>query len=275
MQKQIASHESCAPTRSKKRAGGAEPETCFSQKSLTKIAKKYNQFNPHDKIPLSKSKSKLWHSIRERIPECDTEKCWIKTPEWLSHGDKKDLMLDFKPPIPKGKNDWLATEDIDEVIDRYEDIFPHFRFLGTFPIDFQDVIPEAIRDLERLKRDSKVKQIGVVLNLDTHDQPGSHWVGVIIDRQKKTFEYFDSFADETPDEVYEFYSKHFPSYDLLENDITHQRENNECGNYSINFLVQRMSGRSFDDVTKDVIRDQEMNKKRPEFFDPRDPYDNS
>lgn len=272
---QIASHESCAP-RSKRTGGSSsKPETCFSHSSLKKIAKKYNKYNPRDKIPLSKSKSRLWHSIRERIPECDTEKCWVRAPNWLSHSDKSDLIMDFKPPIPKGKNDWLATEDIDQVMDRYEEIFPHFRFLGTFPIDFQDVIPEAIRDLKRLKRDSAVKQIGVVLNLDKHDQPGSHWVAVLIDRKKRTLEYFDSFADETPEEVYEFHQNHFPSYTLLENTIMHQRENNECGNYSINFLVQRMSGRSFDDVTQDVIRDPEMNEKRKEFFDPRDPYDNS
>jgi len=86
----IASQESCAPKTVTKRSGGAGPQTCFSLKSLQKIAKKYNQFNPQDKIPLSKSKTKLWHSIRERIPECDREKCWIRAPKWLTNYDKTD-----------------------------------------------------------------------------------------------------------------------------------------------------------------------------------------
>lgn len=267
----LSSPESCSP----RRDSSNKHETCFSYQSLKTIAKKFNQFNPDNRIPISSKKCDLWKEIQKRIPNCDSEKCWVTRNQTLTGGEKKKLLLDFKPPIPEGKHAWLNSDDIDRVMDRYEQVFPDFRYLGTFPIDFRHVMPEAVVDVKDFLRQRSVKHIGMVLNLDRHDQPGSHWVAVFIDKPRKTFEYFDSFADPTPTEVKAFRREFFSDYKFKENSVAHQRQNSECGNYSIHFLVQRMSGKSFKQVTETVIRDTEMNAKRLEFFDPNDSYDNS
>ena len=39
---------------------------------------------------------------------------------------------------------------------------------------------------------SKIFQIGIVFNLDKHDQEGSHWVSMFIDLKRDGIYYFDS-----------------------------------------------------------------------------------
>ena len=39
----------------------------------------------------------------------------------------------------------------------------------------------------------EANKIGVIFNLDKHDQSGSHWVAMFIDLENKFFFYFDSF----------------------------------------------------------------------------------
>lgn len=276
-----SSEESCSPSRRPpRRSGGSrsDVQTCFSYQSLAHIARRYNEANPSDKIPISRNRADLWNAIKEKTPQCSNERCWT-TASWLRSEDKSALVKEFKPPLPQGKNVWLNTDDINHVMDRYERIFPTFRFLGTFPIDIRSIDRGFREDLKRWLRSSKVKSIGLVLNLDEHDEPGSHWVSVYVDKTKRTVEYFDSFADETPDEVIDFYDdvKRYSSskkrWKLLENTNTHQLQNSECGVYSIHFIVKRLSGSSFSKVVNDIIRDDKMNQNRRVFFDPNHTYD--
>lgn len=53
------------------------------------------------------------------------------------------------------------------------------------------------------------------------------------------------------------------------NTIQHQKKDTECGVYAINFIVERLNGKSFEDIVNNVISDEEMNSKRKEFFRPR------
>ena len=46
----------------------------------------------------------------------------------------------------------------------------------------------------------------------------------------------------------------------------HQLQNNECGVYAINYIVERLKGNTFEDVVSNVIRDNEMNKRRDLYF---------
>jgi hypothetical protein len=216
----------------------------------------------------------LWKEIRQRVPECANESdvCWTRV-SWLGNKDKKEIIEDFKPPIPKGKNEWLTTEDIDRVLLQYQRVFPNFVFIGTFPIDFETIFKDDMKYLKKVisAPTSKTRYIGIVLNLDSHDEPGSHWVAIVIDKHDRSFEYFDSFGDPAPDEVKELFQTccgESKGYKMKVNTVQHQRQNNECGNYSINFIVQRISGRTFEQITRNVVRDAEMNKRRSIFFDP-------
>jgi hypothetical protein len=240
---------------------------------LAKIARRYNEANPSTKIPISRSRDELWYALKSRIPECSDERCWLGA-KWLPFGDLRDVEEDFKPPIPYGKHVWLDTADINTVLYQYEKVFPKFRYLGAQPIDFASVMPDIIANLKRyLRSPKKVETIGLVLNLDRHDEPGSHWTAVFIDARHPSsvsFEYFDSLGERAPDEVRDLVDDLLKrvKYQYHENKIEHQLKNAECGNYAINFIVQRLAGASFNRVTQNIIRDKEMNKKRAEFFDP-------
>jgi hypothetical protein len=51
------------------------------------------------------------------------------------------------------------------------------------------------------------------------------------------------------------------------NKVQHQRGNNACGVYSINFLVRMARGDDFDKLCQKVISDEKMNKCRLVYFD--------
>lgn len=227
---------------------------------------------------MHRSRDELWHAIRERMPECNNERCWIRS-RHLKAKDREDLLEDFKPPIPQGKYDWLNTKDIDHVMNGYERVFPNFKYLGTHPIDFQSVEKKTFAPLNvsGLRRAGK-RYAGMVLNLDSSDEPGSHWVAVFLDLEGRVFEFFDSYGEPAPQEVKDFYEdlnhRSRNGWRYRENKTEHQRKNSECGVYSIHFLVRRLSGESFKRATEDVIRDAEMNRHRAHYFDPHSPYNN-
>lgn len=62
-------------------------------------------------------------------------------------------------------------------------------FLGTFPID-------------RLPTPKQFPSC-FILNHDKMNQPGTHWVAVIITREN-TVEYYDSLANKPPNELYQW-----------------------------------------------------------------------
>ena len=55
--------------------------------------------------------------------------------------------------------------------------------LGLSNIDFDDFVTEG-----------KTK-LGLVINLDTHDKSGSHWVALYIDLKQNQIYYFDSIGN--------------------------------------------------------------------------------
>ena len=50
------------------------------------------------------------------------------------------------------------------------------------------------------------------------------------------------------------------------NNVRHQYRNSECGVYCINFIVEMLKGRKFEDYVNDVIKDLKMNEKREFYF---------
>jgi hypothetical protein len=62
-------------------------------------------------------------------------------------------------------------------------------FKGVYAIDEVDKIPVS-------------DKMGFILNLDTSDKSGSHWVGVYIDaNDDKSVEYYDSFGKDPPERL--------------------------------------------------------------------------
>ena len=151
----------CAPNVVHPKSSQTQGETCFSHTSLKKIAKAFNKAHSNDPnfkpIKLYNSKDKLWKEIESKMHSQETcvkegEWCWVEQPFAKQIKDPVIHKYTFKPPIPIGKYDWLSTRDIDNVLFQYEKVFPEFKFLGTWPIDFQSLKPRHFDlDLEKLK----------------------------------------------------------------------------------------------------------------------------
>lgn len=207
------------------------------------------------------------------------------------------------PDGPKKKYEWLSTTHINDKLLQYHKVDKQFLFLGAVPLDF-DLLPVlGIRDINFVDLHNKKNKnkIGVVFNLDKHDMHGSHWVAVYADLVKGKINYFDSNGSVPPKEIKKFINKltkasyniifgeklsindvlkayknkeslpkkvkeNLDKMDFRFNTIRHQFKNSECGVYCLHFIIESLKGRTFDDITNNIIDDDDMNKNREKYF---------
>jgi Ulp1 family protease len=88
-----------------------------------------------------------------------------------------------------------------------------------------------------------------------------------------TIEYFDSVGDEPLDEymnlikiLKEKLSNINISVMVKINKIQHQFKGTECGVYSLNFIIGRLKGLSFEELSKNVLSDDVLVCRRDCFF---------
>lgn len=268
--------EQCAPSTNKRALAGS----CFSDNVLYKLKNAYNTSRVK-KIEENNPK-KIWHALKTELQECDSESCWVKT---LNVADSEIKNYTFAPKKPsswkKNKNTWLTNYDILKVMTQYEHAFPHFKFLGPSPIDF-DAMEETEcvwKDLcdFNLKRylNQGKKYLGIVFNLDTHDKAGSHWVAAFIDVPKQTFYYFDSTGEPTPKEVVRLVERVKQQFKeggvamkFQENRVEHQQGNTECGMYVLYFIAYMIVYNDFSKFSKDrkTVTDKRVESLRNVMF---------
>ena len=257
--------------------------TCFSHSSLKNIAKALN--NKYEKKNYNlNDKQILWKQIKDNLyNKCgENETCWIEQSPIKNLNDEQIDEYTFKPLIPKKKYEWLKTSDINNVMTQYQKLINNFLFLGTVPIDFDDIFSEFKKFNVKMLMGNNIKKIGVVFNLDPHYKSGSHWVA-LFSEFPYTVEYFDSYGDSNdnngypPNEVEIFMDRIAKQFTKIggeknENNIKlynktrHQYANSECGVYCLNFLIERLKGRTFENITNSVVKDEEMNQNRKIFF---------
>jgi len=286
------SKKDCAPGKK------FEQGSCFTKESLKKIAEEYKKkYNKNINIP--DDKEQIVQLLDKEIKQCSNQACWLRQSfiEEIKNDEIKKYSL--KPSGPSKKYAWLSTTNINEVIDQYQNVHKDFHFLGAVPYDFDDLPILGIRNLNFRDLEEKGKhKIGVVFNLDTHDQNGSHWVALYADLKKNQIYFFDSFANPPGKRIKKFISriakyiykrdfgkklklkkilKHlkknnkyqsasFNNMDLQYNQIQHQFGNSECGVYSINFILRLVKGETFQNITQNITKDEEMNKNRKVYF---------
>ena len=137
---------------------------------------------------------------------------------------------------------------------------------------------------------------GLGLNLDTHRQPGSHWVCVFVDCRTLPYQiiYYDSAGRIPPKRVRRYMHRLIhdlapiandelnamktanknvpdnlpnPPIKILYNNIIHQQENNECGMYVISVLERLSKDRiPFDVLRFERRRDISLNELRFDKF---------
>ena len=203
--------------------------------------------------------------------------------EWLSTTDINDVVSQYQAKY----KDFLFLGAVPAD-------FEELPVLGINNLNFNE-----------LEKEGKTK-IGMVINLDEHDKGGSHWVGLFADLKKGGVYYFDSFAKKPSKRTRKFINKivkhiykskykndikindvisklknkskesfenttdktlnNLNKLDIRYNTKQHQFNNSECGVYSINFVVRLVGGESFEEITNNIKKDDEMNKCRQEYF---------
>lgn len=285
----------------------AKDNTCFSKEALLRIAHAWNTEHPDNPISGLKRKSKhsIWKDIDGKMKGIckgsGNEWCWAGKLDQVQHDNKVQSHLRPKMPTQwyKKPNTWLSNWDIQKVMRQYEDAKARFRykFLGVLPIDFQatsefgvcvsDEMCRLADDIPKLLK-KKIQYIGMITNLDKHDEPGSHWTSLFmcIDHTKPCFGayYYDSVSRYPPKEISEFvrgFKERIHQYLLSTgevktgepftfrtsyNTIRHQYGNSECGVFSMVYqirwleLLEKNPRTKFEDVIKDKLTDEEMNK---------------
>jgi hypothetical protein len=180
----------------------------------------------------------------------------------------------------KDPTHWLSNYDIERVMRIYEDTIPDYYFLGCLPIDFdlrnkqkQCIVSEICNLCNFGKLVSKgYFRLGLVLNLDAHDEPGSHWVALYCDLRPgiERIVFFDSYSAKPETEIVALMARWNADWTRLTghglkasyNSTRHQYKNSECGVYSLYFLhcclfMIPMDTRISDDV---------MNQLRDKLF---------
>ena len=292
--------EKCAPSKK------FEKGSCLTLDSLKLIIASYNNKSKDiDKIKISDNKEDMVKQLEKKLSnKCDTQTCWLRldiVQQLENDLIKEDILTNtFRPEGPKKKYEWLSTSDINDVVTQYQEKYEDFLFLGALPADFEELQFLGISNLDftELENNNKYK-IGMIINLDVHTQGGSHWVALYTDLQKGQIYYFDSFAKKPYKRTKKFinrivrylykkkynkelditafikkitgggettYLNKLKNFDIRYNTVQHQFNNSECGVYSINFIVRLVGGESFDEITQNITKDNEMNKCRTKYF---------
>jgi hypothetical protein len=271
----------CSPASDK--GNGRSGSSCYTRDQLVQLATAYNnKYSSGSQINIRGNKEQLWQELENRmVQQCDTEWCWMDAL------GQKEFDNTFRPIRPVGKYQWLSTSDIRYVLKQYEEAYPEFIFLGPVSIDFCNLADNAVCNinLKSSKRNGKTK-IGIVFNTDPSTEPGKHWISMFIDisdpdPSKHEIGYFDSYGmapllPEIRTLIGNLRAQN-PQIQLKLNcndqfctqSVRHQRNNSECGMYSINFIAVRLTGQSWEDiVVHGRWTDEQMVERRKYYFRP-------
>lgn len=243
--------------------------TCFRKKDLINMIKAYNKHNSNKGnmsiINLGKkleeaSKYELWSALDTQFKNiCSDETCWTTRP-FIKSTPKESYEFikeyTFKPERPsdeKGntKDAWLSNEDIEKVMRQYEKVYPDFKFMGPYPIDFAQHFNYYGFDENMIQEfiSKNFRRIGIIFNTGTLASGGMHWVALYINLKDAlkngyyTVEFFDSVGNDPQREIGEVICT------LVYNDNC--KDKGKYNKYTKNIIkVKNLSGGSDDNISK-------------------------
>ena len=261
--------------------------SCYSSKSLEKLKSLWNKRHPDEKIKDTDPRA-IWTALRHNMTRvCHQEACWLRQSFASSGIDKEMLHYTFAPQAPntwkKNIHEWLSSIDIANSLKQYEHANPSFLFIGPSPVDFDEVLEDGECvwnelckfDIMKHVKNGKHK-IGIVFNTDPHDKPGEHWVSMFIDVRAKVIFFFDSTSDRPQRRIRTFMkmvreqgeANGIPFKEYI-NNVPHQKNDTECGVYSIFMIIHMLLGKmtvhDFLDKKK-KLTDKYMQRFRRKFF---------
>jgi hypothetical protein len=251
-------HLNCSPFAKNKRNMN---HSCFTPESLVLLKNAYNKHHANDpsKQIHSTDQREIWDQLNVRLPHCEKETCWLNQLNDANIQKQMEQLL-FAPTQPeewrKDPNTWLSNYDILKVLDQYEIAYPSFLFIGPTPIDFDEIdnnecVWKELCNFSLQKQyNKKIRKIGIIFNLDKHDESGSHWVSMFVDLDERFIFYFDSTGMRIPPEIKKLMNRIKEQGKQLTNPISfktitsnkeHQMEDTECGMYSLFFLITMLT----------------------------------
>lgn len=261
--------------------------TCFSNTELNLIRKEINEIENNNVIK-TKSPKKQIEKYFNKVCQ-DNEYCWL---EHLSQQTKRKLEIAFRPKKPRNwyynPRTWLSNYDIENVMTQYELLYKDFKFLGVHPLDFAKksdgyCIGKNMCDFD-IKQLGKTKQFALVINLDYHNESGSHWVAVYCSlyQRKSNFGifFYDSTGNEPSQEIQDFMNKVksqverdykpnvYSKFKIQSNTIQQQFKNTECGMFCMVFITQCLKNIDFNEICKRMKNDDDINKIRDVLYRP-------
>ena len=265
MKNPVEAEAFCAPHRTN---NYKKFNTCLTRDELATAAQDWNTMNPSipikdiDKLSIAKLKRAL-ADRHKTSTGCIDELCWVKESPSLSN-KSRDIFRPLRSNKWRTGRTWLNTLDIQHVMKQYELVHKDFMFLGVFPIDFEREVQGACVSMCNFKITdliaAKKRRFSMVINLDTHDQPGSHWVTLFCNIDPKDPKYgacyFDSggvrpepilgtkdnpieqFLKRIKDEVVELYGdSHKTHFWVRYSPERKQYKNTECGMFCLLFNI--------------------------------------
>lgn len=277
--------------------------SCYMLEELQAIAAhlRMKGFSVQDSV----DKKQLWININAIMQSegCLKDWCWLKSkllrdmPNKLKSRDifRPEAPADWVLHVPKkhskqSKYTWLSNFDIDDVMAQYEDhrSLRNFKFFRCASIDFEKTKDPLSRVNIYKLLEAGITQIGVVFNLDKHNEPGSHWVSLYCNLDTRIICFFDSYGRIPEPEIKDFIAKVVVqgllgydgrtcdpsrSFELtpIYNNVRHQRSGSECGLYSLFMIISMLLSKQrtqndFEHICKNPFDDETMNSFRRRLF---------
>lgn len=261
---------------------------------MTRIVKEKEQQtgNPIPEKPISDNTSL---NKMAALTKCNSERCVLESNyilRYVTPNEVKQCLNNMKPEGPRVTRDWLSNFNIDNVLTDFAEQYPELYVFPTTMSDFKehgDELGLAAQKIPQLLDNNK-KYFASVVNTDKYTSCtnggncGKHWVAVFIDTNKLpdapwTVEYFDSVGHPPNDyimawqvemqavlKLYRNNKGHTGDVLILTNTTQHQKENNECGVYSLYYVMSRAEGISQSRFNSQPISDAAMINFRKYLF---------
>ncbi len=280
------------PVCSPKPKGAKKSFTCYTDDGLKKLKDAWNKravgARDTEKITATQSKDIHRDLAANLRNKCATnEACWLDA---LSPtGGAEIAKASFAPESPaswdKNPNEWLSSDEIEDVMEQFEAAYPCFEFIGPSPIDFDARSGTGCvwKELCKFSMADKIRQgkfkIGMIFNTDKHTGPGQHWISMFVNARKSppTIFYFDSTGDDMPAQIRTLVDRIVaqgatmrpPLRFVVDSNegVEHQYGNTECGVYSLFFIVHMLEDKITANYLKThILKDKYMEKFRRVYF---------